>query len=93
MKITLIDERDINIELPLPTFRVAVWHTPWEVSSFDVTDGSIYEVLSYAERQSENATTVEVFALMTTQAHEKVRILLHTFDAPLPGGNEVATTL
>ena len=82
MKIALVDERDINIELPLPTFRVAVWETSSSVSSFDIVDATVSEVLEYAKTQAETATTVEVFALMTT-AGQRVRILLETLGAPL----------
>jgi hypothetical protein len=83
MKIALVDERDINIELPLPTFRVAVWETSSSVGSFDIVDATVSEVLEYAKAQAANAATVEVFALMTTTAGQRVRILLETFGAPL----------
>jgi hypothetical protein len=83
MKIALVDERDINIELPLPTCRVAVWETSSSVSSFDIVDATASEVLDYARAQAANAATVEVFALMTTPTRERVRILLETFGEPL----------
>lgn len=83
MKIALVDERDINIELPLPTFRVAVWETPSSVGSFDIVEATVSEVLEYARAQAVTAATVEVFALMTTTAGQRVRILLETLGTPL----------
>ncbi|SMG41382.1 hypothetical protein [Agreia pratensis] len=82
MNVTLVDERDIDIELPLPTFRVAVWETEFSVGSYNVVGASIRDVLAYADQQGKDAFKVEVFALMTTPAGQRVRILLDASDAP-----------
>jgi hypothetical protein len=62
MRVELVDERDVSLELPLPVFRIAVWETASSVSVYDMTEGSLADALAFVEKNRRDAFRVDLSA-------------------------------
>lgn len=85
MKIRTIDERDMNLICVDPSFRVIdVWLDPnsgaWDKSqAFDISSGSLLEVLEWAKLDRQSCNFSEVYAYdANPNTGQPSFILLHT---------------
>lgn len=85
MRVELVDERDVSLELPLPVFRIAVWETDSSVSVYDMTDGSLADAVAFVEKNRHDAFRVDLFAKVFFAAtREWATILLASADPSTP---------
>jgi len=81
MKAWIVDERDVNVECPLPVFRVAVWQDDAHVTTYDVEAAGVSEVLQFTRSpECEGAELIEVFCKIRLDSKSLATILLETFE-------------
>jgi hypothetical protein len=63
IRVSVVDERDVSIELPFPVFRVTVWRREGTESvTFDIEDAAVSDVLDFARSPEHgDADMIEVF--------------------------------
>jgi len=69
MRVSIVDERDVSIELPLPVFRVTVWRREGaESTTFDIDEATVSEVLDFAHAPEHgDATMIEIFCTFSVE--------------------------
>lgn len=81
MKACIVDERDVNVECPLPMFRVTVWHDDAHVTTWDIEAASVSEVLQFTRSPAcEDAMRVEVTCKVRLDSEHLATVLLETIE-------------